>query len=212
MSSPFDTLAPDYAALWTETPRGASQRARVWRSLDRLFQPGDEVLDLGCGAGDDAVHLGARGVKMFGIDASEKMIALAQARGVRARRLAIEELDRLEGPFSGAISNFGALNCVASLRPVAEQLARLVRPGGAAALCVMGRFAPLETLRFLCKFDWAAATRRWRGQARWRGIEVYYHSSAQMRKAFANGFIFEGRVFIGGGDHELYIFRRRKEC
>ena len=96
-----------------------------------------------------------------------------------------------------------------NLRPVAEHLARLVRPGGALAVSVMGRFAAFETLRFLCKLDWRRATRRWRGHACWRGMEVFYHSSADMRKAFTNGFAFEKRVSIGWGDHQLYVFRRR---
>jgi ubiquinone/menaquinone biosynthesis C-methylase UbiE len=206
----FDELAPDYSRLWTDTESGMRQRWQVWRQIDTLFQAGDSVLDLGCGIGDDALHLSERGIEVCAIDASEKMAEIARSRGLMARRLKVEDLGRLTGPFSGAISNFGVLNCVPGLRVVAEELRRLVQPGGALALCVMGRFAPVETLQFLAKLDWRNAIRRWSGQATWRGVDVFYHSSADMRKAFTNGFAFEDRISIGWGDHQLYIFRRRQ--
>ena len=200
MTTAFDLLAADYRRLWSDAPVGRSQRAQVWRHIDPLFQPGDRILDLGCGTGDDALHFRERGVRVYGIDASEKMVGAAQARGVDAQRLALEDLNRLEGTYSGAISNFGALNCVADLRPIAARLKRLIEPGGPLAICIMARFAPV---------DWRHAAQRWRGRASWRGIDVYYHSSRQMRAAFASDFVFCKRVSIGWGDHQLYLFRRR---
>jgi SAM-dependent methyltransferase len=172
----------------------------VWRHIDPLFRPGDRILDLGCGTGDDALHFAERNVRVYGVDASETMVEAAQARGVDARRLPLEELYRLEGTYSGAISNFGALNCVADLRLIAAQLARLIEPGGQLAMCIMGRFAPV---------DWRHAVQRFRGRANWRGMEVYYRSSRQMRAVFASDFAFRKRVSIGWGDHQLYVFQRR---
>ena len=201
--TPFDALAPAYGALWSETPRGRGQRASVWREIDGLFRAGDQILDLGCGTGDDALHLAGRGVQVYGIDAAEKMVETARARGVRAQRLAIEDLDRLGGPFEGALSDFGALNCVADLRPVAVQLARLLPPGGPAAICLMTRF---------CFSDWRHAARRWSGKTHWRGIDVYYPTARRIQAAFDPYFGLERRVRIGRGDHRLYIFRRRDSC
>lgn len=203
MTSPFDALAPSYNAMWTDTPSGREQRAAVWRELDRLFHAGDRVLDLGCGTGDDAMHLSGLGVEVVGIDASPQMVEAARRRGINAGLLAIEDLQGLEGLFSGALSNFGALNCVADLRSVAVQLARLVAPGGLVAVCLMGRF---------CLTDWRHAIQRWLGHATWRGMEIYYPTSRRVRAAFAEGFRFERRVSIARGDHQLYVFRRRVTC
>lgn len=204
MSTPFDTIAPVYGQLWNNP-----QRAQVWKEIDALFRPADRVLDLGCGTGDDALHFAECGVVVEGIDISAKMIDIAISRGVAARRLGIEDLPVLSGSFSGAISNFGALNCIQDLRLVAAQLARLVRPGGMVAICIMGRFAWGETLASASKLQWNKAVRRWSGRALWRGMDVFYHSSQQVRAAFEEGFTFERRVSIGKGDHQLYIFRRR---
>ena len=203
MTSPFQEIAPQYAALWSNSARGRAQREQVWREIDGLFQPGDRILDLGCGTGDDAVHLMSRGVNVLGIDSAPGMLEIARARGVDARRMCIEELSSLEGEFDGAISNFGALNCVADLGEISGALARLVGPQGKLALCVMSRF---------CWSDWRHLAERWSGHARWRGIDVYYRGARSIERWFALHFEFERRVSIGHGDHQLSILARRPEC
>jgi len=213
VTSPFQQIAPQYAALWSDTPRGRAQRERVWREIDKLFRPGDQVLDLGCGTGDDAVHLASRGVNVLGIDSAPRMVEIARTRGIQARPMAIEELasfgDEFDGQFDGALSNFGALNCVADLRQVNDALARLLRPQGKLALCVMSRYCWSDV--FLSK-DWGRAIQRWSGHTVWRGIDVYYRSTRSIARTFAPHFEFQRRVSMGHGDHNLLVFRRRPEC
>jgi len=202
--SPFHQIAPRYAELWSETSRGRAQREQVWREIDRLFKAGDRVLDLGCGTGDDAVHLMSRGVSALGIDSAPGMVEIARTRGVAAKRMAIEVLGSLEDVFDGAISNFGALNCVADLDKLSEELARLVRPQGKLALCVMSRFC--------WRTDWRHLPQRWSGNARWRGVDVYYRTSRSVAREFSPYFSYERRVSIGRGDHQLLVFTRSSEC
>ena len=51
-----------------------------------LFQPGDQVLELGCGTGEDAIWLAKRGVRVLATDGSPAMLEAtarkAQAEGV----------------------------------------------------------------------------------------------------------------------------------
>jgi 2-polyprenyl-3-methyl-5-hydroxy-6-metoxy-1,4-benzoquinol methylase len=202
--TPFQHIAPQYAALWSDTPRGRAQREQVWREVDGLFHPGDRVLDLGCGTGDDAVHLMSRGVDVLGIDAAPGMVQIAQTRGVDARQIAIERIGSLNGDFDGAISNFGAVNCVANLAELSKALVRLVRPRGALALCVMSRFC--------WRTDWQHSLQRWSGHTVWRGIDVYYRTARSLSRAFEPHFEYLRRVSIGRGDHQLLVFTRRPEC
>src|SRR3954466_8681332 len=111
----FDALAPRYDELWTQSTIGRLQRQAVWRRLDDLFQPGDTLLDLGCGTGADALHFMNRRMRVRGIDASREMVRIARSRGVDAARFPIEELAEMRGSFDGIISDFGALNCVRHL-------------------------------------------------------------------------------------------------
>jgi SAM-dependent methyltransferase len=144
------------------------------------------------------------GVEVFGIDSAPGMVEIARARGVDAKTMAIEELASLEDMFDGAISNFGALNCVADLGKLSKALARLVRPHGKLALCVMSRYC--------WRTDWRHLGQRWSGQARWRGIKVYYRSARSIARDFAPHFRFQRQVSIGRGDHQLLVFTRRSEC
>jgi SAM-dependent methyltransferase len=208
VNTPFDPLAQQYAQFWSDAAEGSSQRAQVWREIDGLFRPGHRVLDLGCGTGDDALYLMARGIAVLGIDASAKMVETARLRGVTARHLAIEDIATLDGPFNGAMSDFGALNCVADLAEVARQLAARLPAQAPFVVCVMGRFCALESVRYLSKGDLKRATRRWSGTAKWRGMAVYYRSARQIRQTLAPWFALERRASIGHGDHQLYVFRR----
>jgi ubiquinone/menaquinone biosynthesis C-methylase UbiE len=186
----FDSLAPRYDELWTRSAAGRLQRDAVWRRVDALFAAGDAVLDIGCGTGEDALHLMQRRVTVSAIDGSSEMARIARNRGVDARQVAIEELSRVDGIFNGVLSDFGALNCVADLVPVRRDLARLIRPGGVAALCLLGRFCLWETMWSPLKGEPRKAARRWGGEMRAAslGIRGRYYSMSELKRAFLPDF------------------------
>ncbi|HEY1241531.1 MAG TPA: methyltransferase domain-containing protein [Bryobacteraceae bacterium] len=182
----FDSIASRYDDLWTRSPVGRLQRGAVWRRIDALFSPGDSVLDLGCGTGEDALHLMERGIRVCAIDTSPQMAHLAGERGVDARVLAIEHINQLEGRFDGALSDFGALNCVEGLDSVALALARLIRPGGYFVACTIGRFCLREVFHYTARLDFRSAVRRFLGPKVWSrtGLHVVYPSVRQTVAAF----------------------------
>jgi len=260
----FDALAPDYDTSFTATPLGTLLRQAVWRRLDASFAPGQRVLELGCGTGEDAAHLASRRVHVLATDASPVMVETARrkvaAAGlgdlVEVRRMSIEDMVHIrvnpevgeglapsrvgggregdnvtfppsregaspsptgekvspesassclpspgdreggagrgaggEGPFDGAFSNFGGLNCVADLGGVARGLAALLPPGAPVLLCVMGPLVPWEWIWYLGRLRPGTAFRRLRpGGVVWRGITVRYPSIRTLRRAFSPAF------------------------
>src|SRR5579864_497017 len=119
---PFDAVASTYDDHFTHSLIGVAQRESVWRVMDRVFLPGQRILEINCGTGVDAFHLAGRGVWVVACDVSEGMISVARERRkssphrdyVDLRTLAIEQICQLEksGPYDGILSNFAGLNCV----------------------------------------------------------------------------------------------------
>lgn len=203
----FDGLASGYDAGFTDTSLGRICREAVWRRLDARFPAGARVLELGCGTGEDAVHLARRGVRVLATDGAPAMVEAARRKAREhgmADRIAFGAMTlesfaagssdataQLEehGPFDGAFSNFGALNCVDGLAPVARALAARLRPGAPAVLTLMGPLCPWEWLWFLAHGQPGRAFRRLRpGGARWRGVTVRYPGIRAARKAFTPWF------------------------
>ena len=198
----FDSLAAEYDEIFTESRIGRAQRDAVWRVLEKTFHPGDHVLELNCGTGEDAFFLGRRGVSVLACDASAEMVAvgerrlLAKAPGVpiEFRQLPTELIADL-GPtlsFDGVFSNFSGLNCVADLRATAAALSTLVRPGASLLLCLSTRYCLAEIVHFLCRGNPKKAFRRCNGYsaARFGGVEigVYYLTVRQLRAVFSPHF------------------------
>lgn len=159
VSSAFDRIAPDYDATFSTSAIGRAQRNAVWIEMDRAFHYGQRVLEINCGTGIDAIHMALRGIQVEAYDAAPRMISLAERRAkmttapgsARFQCLRTEELERLAPtvPYDGVLSNFSGLNCVTDLRPLAQDLSRLIRPGGKAVLCVFGRFCLWEMLWYV---------------------------------------------------------------
>lgn len=189
----FDREAARYDELWTNTAAGRAQRDQVWTVVDAMFDAGCRVLDVGCGTGEDAAHMAGRGISVHATDASPAMIQVALRRGgFTAGVLRAEEIGEAPGVFGGAISNFGALNCLADLPAFARALAPRVRSGGRVALCTMGRFCLWETLWYAVHLRFDKAFRRVRGRADSSlGITVRYPTVAQLEQFFAPDFRLE---------------------
>jgi ubiquinone/menaquinone biosynthesis C-methylase UbiE len=199
-AAPFDGLAASYDRTFTSSAIGQRMRRAVWRRMDQAFRPGDRVLELNCGTGEDAVHLGSRGVRVHATDASPQMLAITRAKVERAgltgmidvAQMPIEKLAGQWRPssFDGVLSNFGGLNCVDDLQAVAYGLAAIVRPGGRALLCLMGPAVPWEWAWYLAHGQPRKAMRRLgNGGSRWRGLTVHYPSISKLRRAFAPHFM-----------------------
>jgi len=196
--TPFDRMAADYDRSFTASAIGERLRAAVWRRLEAAFQPGERVLELNCGTGEDAVHLARRGVHVLATDSSPRMLEMTRAKVARAglagmievAPLAIEELPAAAlGSFDGVLSNFGGLNCTGDLPGLAQGLAARLRPGAKALLCVMGPVVPWEWGWYLARGRPREALRRLRrGGAEWRGLTIRYPAIGALRRAFAPHF------------------------
>lgn len=178
----FDELAPNYDASFATTPLGELQRRVVHVRLLEAFQPGNRVIDLGCGTGIDAAALSEHGIQVDGIDESPAMIAAARAR-MPAASFEVADLNHCtfhRASYEGAYANFGAINCIRDLRSFGQRLAAALKPGSRVVLTVMGPYCPWEWLWYGVRGDFDHGFRRLRRQARFRGKDVFYPTPSQL--------------------------------
>ena len=202
VAAAFDSVAETYDAEFTHTALGRALRQRVWRKLAARFPAGSRVLELNCGTGEDAAWLARRGVKVLITDQSEAMLAVArrktaglpvEATHLDMSRPSLEPWAVRLAPFDGAFSNFGGLNCVADVRPLARSLAGWLRPGAALLLVVMGPLCLWEIAWYLLRVRPRSAFRRWarRGAQAHIGahaLRVFYPWPGEIARVFAPEF------------------------
>lgn len=117
------------------------RRQFEWRDWDRALSlcpalPGQTVLDLGCGPGDVAGLLAARGLTVTGVDANPELLAAARQHhpGVRFEHQDLRQLNLPPGTFDGLWCSFGAAYFV-DFAGVCSHWAALLKP--AAWLCLI---------------------------------------------------------------------------
>jgi SAM-dependent methyltransferase len=124
---------------------------RDWpRALDALPPlAGRLVLDLGCGVGDQAAALAARGARVVGVDLNEELLAEARSRGIPGAEFRLQDL-RLSpdlGVLADGIWSSLAPAYFPELRRALESWARHLRPGGWIALTEIDDLWAHEPLR-----------------------------------------------------------------
>ncbi len=190
-ASAFDEMAGTYDASFTDTTVGRALREIVWSRFETVFHGSRQILELGCGTGEDAVRLARGGFQVVATDPSARMIQVARRKALASQCGAQVEFHclRMEqlGPvldgrtFDGVLSNFGAVNCVEAVPELIADLARRLRPGAPLLWVVMGRRVPWEWLWYLGHGSCSKAFRRLRGTAvQWRGMAISYPTPDQL--------------------------------
>ena len=194
----WNVTAETYDQIFPDTLIGQTQRSVVWRQIERVFQPGQRILEINCGTGIDAVHLAERGIHVLACDLSPRMIELAIRRSIQSnttnltqfRVLPTERISQLigEGHFDGALSNFSGLNCVENLSLVAHNLGELLRPSASAIICMAGRIAPLQVAWYLAHGHVKQAMRRLCCSTDDSRIRVHFPTVRAIARSFAPKF------------------------
>ena len=126
---------PETVASFTQSQPNAELIRFAEQERAQLTSAG-QLLDLGCGAGRNAVPLALQGWTVFGVDFSRPMLLAAAARieqtGVADRcRLALASMDRL--PVRDSWADFGVAHGIWNLARSGAEFRRAVREAARAA-------------------------------------------------------------------------------
>ena len=165
----FDRAAAAYDREYSANPIMAWLTEDTFARLCRLFPAHSRLLEIGCGTGALAARLAEAGRTIVATDISPAMIAQARRRSPAwpaADRLtwltvpAGQVGEHVRGPFDGAYSNFGPLNCEPDLPRFGAALAELLRPGATFMASVMNRICAWEIFWELARLRPRQAMRR----------------------------------------------------
>ena len=173
-------------------------------------QPGERILDIGCGDGQLTLRLTATGAQVTGVDASGEMLAAARARGVQADQASAEKLPYPDHCFDALFSN-AALHWVHDHAAMLYEAHRVLRAGGrfVAEFGGHGNIAAIDVA-------FAAALERYGFAGQEQPLNYYPAPEIYKRRLERHGFTVERIALIPrptplgpGGMHEwLRTFRR----
>ena len=169
-------------------------RKQVYDHVAKYMQSKSHVLELNAGTGIDASYFVSKGHEVLTTDLSDGMIAELKKKGLKAKQLSYEQLDKLTGmQFDYVFSNFGGLNCIDDLRKVTQHLAPLLRSQSYVTWVIMPKVSPWE-LATIFKGNRNAFRR-----LKKHGVTAYleghhfktwYHSLKDIKLAFGDKFEF----------------------
>ena len=116
----------------------------VWKAGSDLLgmldpQPGERILDVGCGTGHLTAQIAEKGAEVVGLDASLSMVAQARQNFPKLKFQLADVRDfQVDGLFDAVFSN-AALHWVREAEAAIGGMARVLKPGGRLVLEMGGQ-------------------------------------------------------------------------
>ncbi|MFF4910840.1 class I SAM-dependent methyltransferase [Streptomyces sp. NPDC001260] len=129
----YDAIAEDYAAMFEGYLVSTPLDRAILGAYAELVGGEGTVADLGCGPGRVTAHLASLGLRVFGLDLSESMLAIARREnpGLRFEQGSMLDLDIPDASLAGVVSWYSTIHTPADRLPdVFAEFHRVLAPGG----------------------------------------------------------------------------------
>lgn len=201
VNNAFSAQAPLFDTIQNSSVMLTWMRSVVHCHVQKFLRPGDTILDINAGTGIDAVYFAQKGHTVHAMDIAEGMVneikkkitSLHLEDKITAEQRSFTDAGALAPKqFDHIFSNFGGLNCVDDIAPIAKQLRMILKPNGLVTLVVMPPVCPWEVLHIL-KGEVSIGLRRFHKEGIMAHIEgvhfrTYYHSVGKVIRSFGDDF------------------------
>lgn len=168
MNASFDKAAPHYDASFSNSEIGKMQRELVYKQLAKELISVQNILEINCGTGEDALWLAHQNFKVTATDISSKMIEVAKSKALHDNlTFSTVDIKAIAMEFSGQkfdliFSNFGGLNCLSKseLTQFFKDSNALLSEKGKLILVIMPKHTLWEQGYFLVKAQFSEVFRR----------------------------------------------------
>ena len=198
----FSKIAEDYEKFNTQSILINYMRSVVRGHLSNRLSKKEEILEINCGSGLDALFLAKKGHKVVATDIAEGMLDKVKLKiknhdlneMLSFKKLSFQELNTFsKNEFSCVFSNFGGLNCIdsLSLNQLIKDASNVLKPNGIITLVIMPKITFYEWLRIF-KGDKSAFRRLEKGgviaNVKGEKVKTYYHSAKSVKKMLKDNF------------------------
>lgn len=168
MKASFDKAALNYDTTFTNSEIGKIQRNLVYQQLSKQLDLVQNILEINCGTGEDAIWFAKQNFKVAASDISPKMIEVAQSKGALSNlKFQTADINSIATTFENdkfnlIFSNFGGLNCLSKseLEKFFKNSFSLLSEKGKLVLVIMPKNTLWEQFYFLAKAQFLSIFRR----------------------------------------------------
>jgi SAM-dependent methyltransferase len=129
----YDAIAEDYAAMFAGKHAATPLDRAILAAFAELVGGEGTVADVGCGPGRSTAHLASLGLRVYGLDLSESMLAVARRENpdLRFEQGSMLDLDVPDGGLAGIVSWYSTIHTpVDELPALFAEFHRALAPGG----------------------------------------------------------------------------------
>jgi ubiquinone/menaquinone biosynthesis C-methylase UbiE len=197
----FSSQSTIFDELYSSNKIIAYKRERVRKHLKKYLHPGDLILELNSGTGEDAVWLAKQVCSVHATDIAAGMLDVLRQKTlnegleskISTELCSFTQLNTLrqKEPYNMIFSNFAGLNCTNELDKVLASFSSLLKPNGIVTLVLLPKFCMWEFL-LIFKGKFKTATRRFFSKnGRKACVEETYFKCWYYNPSFITGHLHE---------------------